>query len=626
MLGVTFVIGHILRRNKIMVVHEAGAALLLGVLVGMFVRISGATSGFSTWINFNNSFFFYFLLPPIIFESGWSLKTKPFFTNFGAICVFAFLGTIISTFSVGIIIWIFGAWQWTYTMPFMVCLTFGALISATDPVTVLAVFNELGVDEDLYAYVFGESVLNDAVAIVTYRTVLTFVTKDVSGWGVFEALWYFIANFIGSFSIGVLCSLGSALLFKYGGFNDHGLAILESCLVVLFPYCSYMMADALGLSGIVAILFAGITMKHYTAPLMSSAGVTITTSFFQMLAKLSETFVFIYMGVALFLTKQSWENIGFTFFTIFSILVARIGNVYPCAMIVNHYRPERRHIPTNQQHALWFSGLRGAMAFALALQSVTDLPNNHGRVLLTSTLFTIFFTVLLIGGSTPFCLQYLSIKCHGPSGHGAAEIPQAQQLEMESNVETKEVGEVDVDPEDPKLNVLERQKAKLQRQLRQLKLETTFANLDEKYLKPFFASPAGERSGETSQAGSPRPVSPTGGSAPRLPAMRRSLVVDAFKARSDDVNNLSETASVRAQVAPPGYESVQDIDTWSQPEPWAREGGGKEPSRQAPRLASKGSQSSSAQNWDAGEWRQPEIQRRVGPPSISSKAPKQRPL
>ncbi|MCO5576246.1 hypothetical protein L7F22_030055 [Adiantum nelumboides] len=162
MLVFTFIVGHVLRRRKMTVMHEAGAALLIGVLVGLIVRASGEERGFKSWINFNNRFFFYFLLPPIIFESGWSLRLKPFFGNFGAICTFAFAGTLISTLGVGILIYLFGLFKWTYSMPFLVCLAFGALISATDPVTVLSIFHELGTDADLYAYVFGESVLNDA--------------------------------------------------------------------------------------------------------------------------------------------------------------------------------------------------------------------------------------------------------------------------------------------------------------------------------------------------------------------------------------------------------------------------------------------------------------------------------
>ncbi|KAH9548887.1 hypothetical protein CY35_11G110700, partial [Sphagnum magellanicum] len=138
-----------------------------------------------------------------------------------------------------------------------------------------------------------------------------------------------------------------------------------------------MMADGLELSGIVAILFAGIGMKYYTVPNLSVQATQVTTSFFQMLSKLSETFV--------------------------------VANVYPCAMLINYYREPPKQISKKQQHAIFFSGLRGAMAFALALQSVTDLPNNHGRVLLTATLFTIIFTVLFIGGSTPMMLMRLKI-------------------------------------------------------------------------------------------------------------------------------------------------------------------------------------------------------------------------
>ncbi|KAH8948713.1 hypothetical protein BDL97_11G107500 [Sphagnum fallax] len=165
MLGAIFVIGHTLRRKKVMIVHEAGAALILGVFVGLMVTFIGDESGFSSWINFNTHFFFYGLLPPIIFESGWSLQPRHFFRNFGAICTFAFLGTVISSFVIGFLLWVFGLLGWTYSMPYLVCLTFGALISSTDPVTVLAIFNELGVDPDLYSYVFGESVLNDAVIL-----------------------------------------------------------------------------------------------------------------------------------------------------------------------------------------------------------------------------------------------------------------------------------------------------------------------------------------------------------------------------------------------------------------------------------------------------------------------------
>ncbi|MCO5590507.1 hypothetical protein L7F22_044477 [Adiantum nelumboides] len=114
----------------------------------------------------------------------------------------------------------------------------------------------------------------------------------ISDRGILEAISFFVVIFVGSFSIGAMAGILSALLFKYGGFQEKELRILESCLVILFPYLAYNVEDALELSGIVSILFAGITMKYYTAPNISSQAQQITTSFFQMLSKLSETFVY----------------------------------------------------------------------------------------------------------------------------------------------------------------------------------------------------------------------------------------------------------------------------------------------------------------------------------------------
>eukprot|EP00475_Leptophrys_vorax_P026575 TRINITY_DN37618_c0_g1_i1.p1 TRINITY_DN37618_c0_g1~~TRINITY_DN37618_c0_g1_i1.p1 ORF type:complete len:168 (-),score=13.42 TRINITY_DN37618_c0_g1_i1:66-569(-) len=152
------------------------------------------------------------------------------------------------------------------------------------------------------------------------------------------------------------------------------------------------------------------------------------------------------MGVAVFLEKQNWKSYSFTLYTIVAIFVGRVFNIYPLSYIINALREKKRRIPMNHQHALWFSGLRGAMAFALALQSVSDLPDEYGRIFLTSTLLTIAFTVrplifhsqafaayasvsalsvtfsgiqvLFVGGATSHMLYYLNIECSGRTeGH-----------------------------------------------------------------------------------------------------------------------------------------------------------------------------------------------------------------
>lgn len=117
---------------------------------------------------FDPEIFFNILLPPIIFNAGYSMKKKHFFKNFGSILTFAFIGTIISCFTIGLMLYAIVTHISSINSYFTLidCLVFGALVSATDPVTILAIFHDKKVEFDLYALVFGESVLNDAVSIV----------------------------------------------------------------------------------------------------------------------------------------------------------------------------------------------------------------------------------------------------------------------------------------------------------------------------------------------------------------------------------------------------------------------------------------------------------------------------
>ncbi|VAI17182.1 unnamed protein product [Triticum turgidum subsp. durum] len=168
MLVLSFVLGHVLRRHRFYYLPEASASLLIGLVVGGLANISNTETNTRTWFNFHEEFFFLFLLPPIIFQSGFSLSPKPFFANFGAIVTFAILGTFIASIVTGMLVYLGGLTFLMYKLPLVECLMFGALISATDPVTVLSIFQELGSDVNLYALVFGESVLNDAVCFYLF--------------------------------------------------------------------------------------------------------------------------------------------------------------------------------------------------------------------------------------------------------------------------------------------------------------------------------------------------------------------------------------------------------------------------------------------------------------------------
>ncbi|KHN14386.1 Sodium/hydrogen exchanger 6 [Glycine soja] len=469
MLVLSFVLGHVLRRKKVYIIPEASASLLIGLIVGILANISDTETNIRAWFNFHEEFFFLFLLPPIIFtQSGFSLAPKPFFSNFGAIVTFAIFGTFIASIVTGILVYLGGLLFLMYRLPFVECLMFGALISATDPVTVLSIFQELGTDVNLYALVFGESVLNDAMAISLYRT-MSSVRADPSGQNLFMVVVRFLETFVGSMSAGL---------------DIDNLQNLESCLFVLFPYFSYMLAEGLGLSGIVSILFTGIVMKHYTYSNLSQSSQRFASAFFELISSLAETFVFIYMGFDIAMEQHSWSHVGFIFFSIIFIGIARAANVFSCAYLVNLVRPTHRKIPSKHQKALWYSGLRGAMAFALALQSIHDLPEGHGQTIFTATTAIVVLTVLLIGGSTGSMLEALDVV-GGDNDSPLASVGTITNFDGNNGYIA------------PHYNEESSSGNKIKMKLKEFhKTAASFTALDKNYLTPFFTSQNGDEDDE----------------------------------------------------------------------------------------------------------------------------------
>jgi len=415
LLFTTLCIGHVLEKKEVVWFGEAATALIMGMVVGVIVRFSYTDESYDEVMSFQNEFFFLVLLPPIIFEAGFSLKVEPFLDNIGAICTFAFIGTFISTMSIGFIMWLGGKLGMSYGLTFMEATLFGAIVSATDPVTVLSVFQRLGANADLYSLVFGESVLNDAVAIVLYRTFMSFIGPDDGSATVGSGILSFFVIFIGSMLCGIGVAIISSFAFKTGYFQADNM--LEPMLVILFAFTSYMVAEALELSGIVSILFCGIVMAKYTRPNLSEHAALHTGGFFRILASMAETFVFIYIGTSLCLERQAWGlglTWAFLFLSLFALAISRALNVYPLAAAVNFMRPKEVAIPRTHQHMLWFSGLRGAIAFALSLSAAADL-GEPGRVFLTTTFFIILFTVLFNGGMSAYLLSKFHLK-GGPAG------------------------------------------------------------------------------------------------------------------------------------------------------------------------------------------------------------------
>ncbi|KRX40644.1 Sodium/hydrogen exchanger 9, partial [Trichinella murrelli] len=358
---------------------------------------------------FDSEIFFNILLPPIIFNAGYSLKKGHFFRNIGSILMYAVCGTSLSVVVVGLVMYGFTSFV---RLPFSLSETFlfGAVISATDPITVLAIFNDLKVDSDLFALVFGESALNDAVAIVLSQTIERHSPSPGSeallfdGRALLNSFGHFFGVFFGSMGIGSLVGCLASLFMKFTKISQYPL--LEATLFILMSYLSFLISEAAHMTGIVSVLFCGICQAHYTFNNLSSDSKMRTKQFFEVLTFLSENFIFTYIGVSLFTSQAHLFNIWFILGAFIAIFIGRLIMIYPLTAILNVGR--RPPIPMKHQHMLFFAGLRGAMAFALAIRN-TSSPQM--RIIYSTTSLIVIFTVLFNGGLTVQIIEWLKIKC-----------------------------------------------------------------------------------------------------------------------------------------------------------------------------------------------------------------------
>ena len=376
---------------------------------------------FAQCMRFDTKFFFLVLLPPLIFEAGYTLHPTVFFQNADAISVFAFLGSLTSAISTGVLVYLCGVLGVSYGFSLKSAMLFGALISSTDPVTTLSIFSEPDmIAPDLHAIILGESILNDAVTIVYFESLLLGIgySGDVTALELLQTddafvplILQAIGTFLLAFGQATLIGLGigciSALLHKYVNttkFFEEGWAV-DSTLVLLFPYLSYSLAETFELSGIVAVLFTGIVMGRYTRPNLSRAPRMITMCIFKIFSFLSETFVFVYMGSAMYSFR--WSHILTAFVGLIATYLGRAVNIFPGSILLNMSKARRNSplaITANTQYLLWFCGLRGAVAFALAVKAQRDL-GEQGHVMFDVTLFIVAFTIVIQGGMTRWFLD-----------------------------------------------------------------------------------------------------------------------------------------------------------------------------------------------------------------------------
>ncbi|KAK0097904.1 hypothetical protein PV326_012990 [Microctonus aethiopoides] len=393
---------HLMLQTNFQYLPESVVIVFLGAAIGMFINLM-SHQNIANWKKeeaFSPTAFFLVLLPPIIFESGYNLHKGNFFQNIGSILVFAIFGTAISAFVIGAGIYLLGLAKVAYKLSFVESFAFGSLISAVDPVATVAIFHALDVDPVLNMLVFGESILNDAIAIVLTTSVLESNNGATTGEAIVLGLNRFCLMFFASAGIGVVFALISALLLKHVDLRKN--PSLEFGIMLVFTYAPYVLAEGIQLSGIMAILFNGIVMSHYTHFNLSTVTQITMQQTMRTLAFIAETCVFAYLGLALFSFRHRVEP-ALVIWSLILCLIGRAANIFPLALLVNRFREHQ--ITRKMMFIMWFSGLRGAISYALSLH--LNFSDETRHVIITTTLIIVLFTTLIFGGSTMPLLKFL---------------------------------------------------------------------------------------------------------------------------------------------------------------------------------------------------------------------------
>lgn len=389
------------------IVPESCMLILLGTMVGGIAHVTH-----SDYVpNFSPDLFFLFLLPPIILESAYSLHDSAFFSNIGTILLFAVLGTIINAFTIGPSLYFLnniGAIGLP-NLSLLECLVFSSLISAVDPVAVLAIFQEVGVNKVLYFLVFGESLLNDAVTVVLYNMMVAFFGSDITAREIGVGFAAFLSVSLGATAIGCFMGMITAVATKY----THDVRVVEPLAVLGIAYLSYLTAELVHFSGIISIICCGLVQVQYAMGNISRKSYTTVKYFTKMLSAVSDTVIFIFLGIVLVNKRHVW-NTGFVVWSAALCLVYRFMTVFGLTYIVNMLGRVKK-INLEEQFIMAYGGLRGAVAFSLVIMlSACKFPNYETFV--TTTLVIVLFTVFIQGASVKPLVNLLKIRLQQTEG------------------------------------------------------------------------------------------------------------------------------------------------------------------------------------------------------------------
>ena len=323
-------------------------------------------------------------LPALIFESGFSIDTRQLHQDLPPILILAIPGMLMSTIIVGLGVW------WLLDIRLIVALVFGALISATDPVAVVALFKELGAPKRLMVLVEGESLLNDATAIVAFSILVGIAVMGGGiGWGDSGSIiGEFLRVFIGGVIVGSL--LGFAVCEILHRMHSDLPVILTTSIVI--AYASFVLSEhVLHVSGVMSVVGSAIALKRYSILKFGHEATHAIHSSWEVIVLSLNSLLFLLVGLSVKIENVP-AMLGATFVVVMLILGARAISIYNLLPLTTRIF----HIPRvsmADRHIMWWGGLKGGLAIAVVLSIPDSLPEK--QFLFDLTIGVVMFTLLV---------------------------------------------------------------------------------------------------------------------------------------------------------------------------------------------------------------------------------------
>jgi CPA1 family monovalent cation:H+ antiporter len=378
---------------------QSGALLLvIAVVVAMLTQrlnlpysvglvaagIALAFLRFSNSIALTKDLLFTVLLPPLIFQAAFYLDWRRLRRDLGVIVVLAIVGVILAAGITTIGMHYLANWQW------MSALVFGVLIAATDPVSVIATFREAGARGRLVLLVEAESLFNDGTAAVFFVMILESLKGRIPTpyeTRVYETMVQLFLTAGGGLLSGMVIA-GLALLLA-GNTQDH---LIEIALTTVAAYGSFLFAEQFHMSGVLATLSAGLTLGNVgSRGWISNRGKETVQDLWEYAAFVANSLIFLLIGMHIGMQdfRTVWPA---ALIAIALVTLGRAAAVYPCCALF--WRSTQR-VPMKQQHVLFWGGLRGALALALALALPPEVSERES--IITISFAVVAFSIFVQG-------------------------------------------------------------------------------------------------------------------------------------------------------------------------------------------------------------------------------------